>query len=371
MQRRVWLVASGFEPRSSTLYTLRLAGRLPEFGVEPKIVCSAAAQIPQRLRSALDVVDVPYLHNRFWRRWNLKRFARGFEDDPPDVIHAQRRAHLPAALELAALSDRPCVVTVHEQVPAGARAADESRLLAVLAVNRSVERDLAVKLGVPESRVHYMPAGVEIPANLPAPAASRDGKSRLPVVGMASVLDPSKGALYFVMAAELILSSGQDVEFLIAGTGPDEQALRRAARKLDIAHSITFVGHSFDYRELLSAIDLFVSPSLEEGLAVIVLEAMAAGLPVVATKVSGMAEIFHDNEHLFFVPPANHIQLAEKIQTLLDNPARARRVAEAGKEFVRREFSVDRMVRDVAAVYERVAEEGRRERGEGREVKLA
>jgi glycosyltransferase involved in cell wall biosynthesis len=354
MQTPIWLIASGFEPRASTLYTLRLAGRLPELGYEPRIVCSSASQIPTRLRTALDIIEVPYLHNRFWRYWNLKQFIERFAEEPPELLHAQRRVHLPATLELSEAFDRPCVATVHEVVQPGQRIVNPARLKAVLATNRSVERDLAVRLGVPANVVHYTPAGVEIPTDLPTIAESNNGKPRLPVVGMASVLDPAKGAMYFLMAADLVLSSGQDVEFLIAGTGPDEQTLRRAARKLDIAHRMTFVGHTFDYRELLSAVDLFVSPSLEEGLSVIVLEAMAIGLPVISTKVGGMSEVFRDNEQIFFVPPANHSMLAEKIQTLLDNPAKAKRVAAAGKEFIRREFSVDRMVKDVAAVYERV-----------------
>lgn len=354
MRTPIWLIASSFEPRSSTLYTLRLAGRLPELGYDPKIVCSSASQIPAKLRAALDVIELPYLHNRFWRHWNLKRFAKEFEENPPALLHAQRRIHLAAALDLASLFDRSCIATVHEAVPAGQKIASTSHLKAVLAVNRSVERDLGVRMGIGKELVHYTPAGVETSAEQTPISPTKNGSSRLPVVGMASVLDPSKGAMYFLMAADLVLSSGQEVEFLIAGTGPDEQALRRAARKLDIAHRVTFVGHSFDYRDLLSAVDLFVSPSLEEGLAVIVLEAMAMGRPVVATKVGGMSEIFRENEQLFFVPPANHILLAEKIQMLLDNPAKAKRVADAGREFIRREFSVERMVKDVAGVYEKV-----------------
>lgn len=352
MQTRVWLIASSFEPRSSTLYTLRLLGRLAEFGVSPRLVCSSAAQIPMRLRTALDVVEAPYLHNRFWRRFNLRRFVEGVAENPPDLLHAQRRIHLPAALEIAELLDRPCVATVHESPQTLQRLPHASRLKAVLAANRSVERDLAARLSIPAEIVHFTPTGVEVP---PEPAhLEGNGKQSLPVVGMASVLDPAKGAMYFLMAADLILSSGQDVEFLIAGTGPDEQTLRRAARKLDIAHRVTFVGHTFDYRELLSAVDLFVSPSLEEGLAVIVLEAMAMGLPVVAAKVGGMSELFKDNEHLFFVPPANHSALAEKVQMLLDNPAKAKRVAAVGREYIRKEFSVERMVRDAAEVYQSV-----------------
>src|SRR3954466_15432504 len=138
MHTRVWLVASSFEPRASTLYTLRLAGRFPGHGVEPRIICSSGKQIPERLRTAIDVVEVLYLHSRLWRRWNLKRLVERFAEDPPDVIPAQPRVHLPAALELAELMERPCVVTVHEPVPVGAQVANGSRLSAVLAVNRSV-----------------------------------------------------------------------------------------------------------------------------------------------------------------------------------------------------------------------------------------
>lgn len=352
MQTRVWLVASSFEPRSSTLYTLRLLGRLAEFGAVPKLVCSSAKQIPSRFRTALDIVEAPFLHNRFWRRFNLRTFLKRMGDEPPDLLHAQRRIHLPAALDMAEILDRPCVATVHESPQTMQRLRHSSRLKAVLAVNRSMEKELPAKLGVPPDIVHFTPTGVEIPAE--PVHANRNAKPSVPVVGMASVLDPAKGALYFLMAADLVLSSGQDVEFLIAGTGPDEQTLRRAAKKLDISHRVTFVGHSFDYRELLSAVDLFVSPSLEEGLAVIVLEAMAMGLPVIAAKVGGMSSLFKDNEHLFFVPPANHSALAEKIQTLLDNPAKAKRVAAVGREYIRQEFSVERMVRDAAEVYQSV-----------------
>ncbi|MGL5096752.1 MAG: glycosyltransferase family 4 protein, partial [Planctomycetia bacterium] len=178
--------------------------------------------------------------------------------------------------------------------------------------------------------------------------------ARVPVVGVASPLEPVKGILYFLLAAELILSSGQDVEFLVAGSGPDEEILRRAAEKLELTNRVTFVGYLQSYTPILDAVDVFVMPSLEQGLGTIMLEAMARGKPVVATKVGGIADYFIDGEHALLVPPGDHVALAEKIQFLLDNPDRARVLAVGGQGLVRRQFSVDRMAAETADLYRRV-----------------
>jgi glycosyltransferase involved in cell wall biosynthesis len=353
MATPVWLLGSTFEPRGSSLYTLRLASRLAEHGFEPLIVCRSGRHIPARLRSALAIREAPHIANRFWRSWRLRTFVREYLDDPPALIHAQSRPAAEWAMEFAAAFVRPYLVTVHDILHTGeSLLANPEHLKAVVAVSPSVVRDLVVHASVPSAWVHMIASGVELPTA--HTTASERPVNRVPVVGMASVLEPVKGALYFLMAAELILSSGHDVEFVVAGTGPEEETLRRAARHLDIANRVTFVGYVFDYEELLDAVDVFVVPSLEEGLGTIMLEAMALGKPVVATRVGGIADFFEDGEQALLVPKAHHVALAEKIQYLLDNPAKAKKLASAGQQFVRDAFTVERMVKETAKLYREI-----------------
>jgi glycosyltransferase involved in cell wall biosynthesis len=105
---------------------------------------------------------------------------------------------------------------------------------------------------------------------------------------------------------------------------------------------------------LLASCDLFVLPSLYEGLPLSLLEAMAAGRPVVATDVAGSNEVVRHAESGLLVPPADPVALADAIRRILADPAQAERLARAGQGRVQREFSVERTVRGVDAVYEQV-----------------
>lgn len=348
----VWLLASDFEPRGSSLYTLRLASHILEYGFKPFIVCQNAQRIPRRLRSNKDVkiIEVPRLTSPLLGNLAIRQLLREYASKPPQLIHAQRRNLDVCALELAQEFRVPYIITVHDRLPPdqSLRVVPEW-LAAVIAVSPSIERDLVLGAGVPAEIVQVLPSGVEVPENPTLPPA-RDAR-HTPVVGSASALEPVKGLTYFLLAAELILSSGYDVEFLIAGSGPDEETLRRAAQHLDIANRVTFATHITHYTEVIETVDVFVAPSLEQGLGTVMLEAMALGKPVVATHVGGIADFLVDGEHALLIPEANHVILADKIKFLLDNPDKARRLATNALAFVRERFSVERMTRETCEMY--------------------
>jgi glycosyltransferase involved in cell wall biosynthesis len=277
----------------------------------------------------------------------------GLPAAPPALIHAQRANLDTLALTLADKLDVPYIISVqdvlaHEQ---SFRVLPE-RLGAIIAVSPSVRNDLIHSANVPEDLVCVIPNGVEVSMDLSLPPP-RDEK-KIPIVGTASALEESKGLTYFLMAAELILSSGHDVEFVIAGSGPEEEMLRRLAQHLDIANRVTFVPYLQEYTHVLDTFDVFVLPSLQQGLGTIMLQAMALGKPVVATSVGGIADFCSDNLHALLVPPANHIVLAEKIRHLLDNPQKARKLATAGQQLVRSDFSVEQMAQATAQRYQKV-----------------
>ncbi|QDU62308.1 Alpha-D-kanosaminyltransferase [Planctomycetes bacterium Pan216] len=353
----VWLLGSSFGLRGSSLYTLRLARHLHEYGFHPTIICESAASLPSRAHDELDIHEIPHLTRPYLRSLSTWAMFRHLKDDlkkkPPALIHAQRRHIDDVAVELADRLDCPYVVTVDDIIPVQeSLRIQPDRLRAIIAVSPTIERDLVLGAGVPQELVKMIPTGVELPPMPRLPTARSE--NRIPIVGTACALEPVKGVTYFLMAAELILSAGHDVEFLVAGSGPDEEILRRSARHLDIANRVTFIDHVPDHVALLETVDVFVVPSLEQGLGTVMIEAMALGKPVVATRVGGIKDFFVDNVHALLVPRANHIALAEKIRYLLDNPTRSRQLAIAGQEFVRQHFSADEMTRQTASLYRAV-----------------
>lgn len=358
----VWLISETFEPRGSSLYTLRLARHLQDHGVEPVIICKSDQFIPSRLRSRLTVRVVPTMHHPLRGWFALRQLIRN-TDQVPALVHSQRIGLERIGDYLASEFEIPHLLTVHnsgDRQRSGIVLRDD--LSAVIAVSPSVRRDLLERDSLPDPLVHLIASGVDVPENPRIPPI-RDSET-IPVVGTACVLEPSKGVVFFLMAAELILSSGHDVEFMVAGAGPEEETLRRVAQRLDIANRVTFAPHVTSFTQIIETFDVFVLPSVHQGLGTIMLEAMALGKPVVATRVGGVSDFVSDGEHALLVDPESHAVLADKIEMLLDFPDKARRLSIAGQELVRRQFSTGRMVADTAALYHKMIERSRLIRAE-------
>jgi glycosyltransferase involved in cell wall biosynthesis len=158
-----------------------------------------------------------------------------------------------------------------------------------------------------------------------------------------------------------VLASHPEVQFLIAGAGPEEENLRRLVRELNIVEAVTFVPNLYDFSTALEAMDIFCLPSLRQGLGTIMLDAMGRGIPVIATGVGGVYSVVSDGETGLVVPPSNSTRLAERILELLEDPLRARNLAANGRELVREEFNVERMVQETAELYREIVEEARRQ----------
>src|SRR6185295_7501944 len=150
-----------------------------------------------------------------------------------------------------------------------------------------------------------------------------------------------------------------DVEFLVAGGGPEEANLRRLARELGIADKVTFVPYVLCFTDSLAATDIFVLPSLQQGLGTIMLEAMALARPVIATSVGGVASVILHDETGIIVPPQNSGELARRILELLEQPARARALGTRARRLVCDRYHVEGMVEQTANVYREIAAESR------------
>ena len=153
------------------------------------------------------------------------------------------------------------------------------------------------------------------------------------ILTFVGTLRPVKGVKYLIQAMDILIKQKTDIRLILVGDGPDREALQRMTEDLKLGNYITFIGKVSHEKvpEFMVASDIFVLPSLSEGFGSVNLEAFAAGLPIVATKVGGLPEIIKEGENGLLVESKNPKQLAEIILLLLDNPELRNKFSENNK----------------------------------------
>jgi len=163
---------------------------------------------------------------------------------------------------------------------------------------------------------------------------------------------PEKGHRHFLEALAALRGAQPRISGLIVGQGVMRAELEARSRELGLLDSVRFLGERTDVPEILQATDILVLPStLREGLSISLLEAMAARRPVVASDVGGNRETIGDSGAGLVVPPADSRSLTEALEALLADPEKARRMGEAGRAKVERDFDIRRMVRQTETIY--------------------
>ncbi|MCA9054925.1 MAG: glycosyltransferase family 4 protein [Planctomycetaceae bacterium] len=353
----VLLVSGRFQVRGSSMQTINLARHLPQVGFTGRIVCSDARQLPPDRRAELNVTEIGQLDVPLLRPIVRRLFLRELRRKPPVLVHVQQRSALPFGQWLAMHLNRPLVVSIHDYL-----ASKEVLQLdpvwgrGVIAVSDSVRTELIEQVKLSEHLVRVIHSGVEPPSE--ETLRPTFGVDQTPVVGTAGPLEAAKGLHFFLRAIPRVLAAHRPVEFLIAGAGPEEHTLRRLAEDLGVTEFLTFVPNVFDLSTSLSAMDIYCLPSIKQGLGTIMLEAMARGRPVIASKVGGAYGVVTHDETGLLVPPSDSDALSNAIIKLLLNPQRAQEIGRAARERVLTDFPVSRMVEQTAALYRDVLAEG-------------
>lgn len=179
------------------------------------------------------------------------------------------------------------------------------------------------------------------------------------LIGAVGRLGAQKAPLDFVRMAALIHARMPETHFVWAGSGPLEQTARKLSEELGIVDVCHFIGEYKDIPSLLSIMDCFVLPSLWEGFPIVLLEAMAVGIPVVATNISGNDEAVSSGKNGWLVSPGDPSIMAEKVLDLLNNPDQAAAFVKSGRERVHQEFTRMKMIDSIQNVYQDVASEER------------
>ncbi|MFO0780554.1 MAG: glycosyltransferase family 4 protein [Candidatus Gracilibacteria bacterium] len=169
-----------------------------------------------------------------------------------------------------------------------------------------------------------------------------------------AALHPRKGLQYLIRGMKEVIENKNDVKLVIVGEGPEEEDLKKLIKKLKLENHIRLVGKQESIPKILKSSDLFVLPSVKEAFGLVLLEAMAAQLPIVATNVGGIPEIVEDRKSGFLVEPGSAEALAKTIIMLLKNKPLREKIAFLGHHQVKR-FGIESMVEKTKKIYERIA----------------
>ena len=201
--------------------------------------------------------------------------------------------------------------------------------------------------GVPSRAVVMIPNGVDASAFL----EKTDRPDVRTVITVAN-LRPEKNHETLIAAAAQLASSCPNLRYQIVGEGSRRAVLEKLAAKHGVSDIVEFLGHRDDVPALLAAADIFVLPSRSEAFPNGAIEAMAAGLPVVASAVGGLLDLIETGRTGILVPPSDPEPLAVAIRSLYDDPQRAREMGREARHEVRAQYSFDRMVASFGDLYE-------------------
>jgi len=304
----------------------------------------------------------------------MMRLARELHARKPMIMHSYNFYANVFSIPAARLAGVPCIVASIRDMgvyltPMQLRV---QRWVCGLAdrvvVNADAVRNWLVEDGYAAGKIHVIRNGARMPvfdkgiarprvrAGLGIPAAAK-------VVMMVSRLNPQKGVEHLLESAPAILARVPDAWFVIVGdvvmeSKEREEAYARLlasrASELGVAERVIFTGLRRDIPSLLAASDMSVLPSLSEGLPNSVIEAMAIGLPVVATEVGGIPELIRQGRSGLLVPPGDTAALAESVIAVLNNPFLSKRLGEAARLHIQTGFSFEKMFQETVALYRTV-----------------
>jgi glycosyltransferase involved in cell wall biosynthesis len=229
-----------------------------------------------------------------------------------------------------------------------------------IVTNSTGVKEFYVGRGLPADKWEIVPNGItadgvpqttsreELLAELGLPPAAR-------LIGAVGRLWPQKRVKDLIWAADLLKTTRDDTHLLIVGDGPQRQRLERYREQSQITDRVHFLGERDDVPRLMQHIDVLWLASEYEGQSNAILEAMAAGVPVVATDIAGNRDLVLDGETGYLVPVGDRFEFTRRTHWLLDDAALKQRLGDAGRQRALSEFSVERMVDRHADLYQRLA----------------
>jgi L-malate glycosyltransferase len=306
--------------------------------------------VPLAVRSEVDLASA----------WRLARVVALHR---PDVVHAHDPHGVAMASMALSFGVGPVVPTLvasrrvdfHLQKHSFSRW-KYRQVASFIAASRAIA-DILVADGVPRSKIAVVHDGIDVDAVMRTPTADIHAEfwfpHGAPVLVNVAALVPHKGQRFLVDAMARVRRHVADAQLVIFGEGELRGALEQQIRERELDKHVVLAGFRDDVLSLTRSADLFVMSSVTEGLGSTLLDAMAMGLAVAGTRAGGIPEAVEDGVTGLLVPPGNADALADAIVRLLQDAPRRARMGAAGRERVRDQFGVDRLVEGTLDVYQR------------------
>lgn len=337
---------------------------LRALGHRAALVADPSGALFQRMSEGLDLVPLSTRGEiDLAAAWRLSRVLKQLR---PEIVHAHDPsavAMAATALSIASPSPRPALVASRRiEFPIARNSFSTwkySQVDRFLAISRAV-RDRLIADRIPSSKIEIVHEGVDVERLVALPHGNLHAALFLPthspIVATIGALVAQKDHHTLIEAAAIVVKQVSDVRFVILGEGDLRPHLEKQIKHLHLERHVFLAGFRADVLELLKDVDVFALSSTHEGMCTSLLDAMAAEKPAVATAVGGVPEVVDDLTTGFLVPPREPEALAARIVQLLKDEALRRRMARAGLERVRRLFTVERMVQETVAAYQKLVE---------------
>jgi glycosyltransferase involved in cell wall biosynthesis len=305
--------------------------------------------------------SIPVLLFQNRRSYDVKLFSSlvtAIRQEGIDLIHSHEFFMNSYGAMASMLTGVPLLATVHGRNYYGDRLRRRvmyravSRWACLVAVCEATKEYLVEHVGVARGRVRVVYNGVEVDEIPAIKAKGVHGSShRSPTIATVGRLSPVKGHSHLLLAARELVQRWRDLRVLIVGKGRLEGVLRQQVVDLGLSKNVIFTGHLEDVSALWNHVDAFILPSLSEGMPLSLLEAMAAGVPPVATRVGGVVEAIEDGKTGLLVPAGDSQALAEAIRRLLEDQTLANEIGKSARQTVAGRFSLPRMVQAYHEIY--------------------
>ena len=336
---------------------------LRALGQRAALVAHPDGDLLRRLREGHDLVPLaPRGEVDLSAAWRLSRVLKQLA---PNIVHAydpHAVAMASTALSIAAPSPKPPLVT---SVRTATHLAHNSfarwkySQIDCFVANSTFVRDRLIADGVPPEKTTIVNQGVDVERivqmSAPSVHAAFYLPTHAPVVGNVAALSPDKGHHHLIDAAQVVVREVPDARFVIVGDGELRESLEKHVRDRHLERHVFLAGFRADALDLTKAFDVFAASPIAGGLCTALIEAMAASKSAVATAVGAIPEVIVDGETGFLVTPRDHATMATKLILLLKDSALRDRMGAAALARARARFAVGRMVKETAAVYERLS----------------
>jgi len=342
----IFTLANGLKKNGHNVYAASSGGELVSKFIAAGI---PHLDIPIKTKSEINILKI-------WGSFlKLKKFVT---ENNIDIIHANTRVTQVLAYFLSRNTKKPYISTCH-----GFFKKRFSRKIfpcwgrRVIAISEPVREHLKNDFKVKSEDMRVVHNGIDVQrfsqpyAQAPVEIKKRSGLKNGPVVGIIARLSDVKGHAYLIEAMSLVFKKIPDAQLLIAGEGRIKDELVNLTERLKISEHVFFIPNIYDTKEFLSVMDLFVLPSLKEGLGLSLMEAMASGLGVVGSDVGGIKSLIQDRINGLLVRPADAEGLARAILELLEDKEKRNKFGENAKNFIAQNFSQERMASETEGVY--------------------